>query len=446
MSGKKTVHGILEVIKSITSNRESGRLDVSSFGTHGTLLFSDGKLIDARLESLSGFQAVNAAVSLRNVEISFDHVAPVAHASTITPAEREVLLRFFGIETAEMEAPADKVEPNWNTTPEQVVPLTEVEEIPLTEEIPPVDLADPPTVEAEPPLLVGSTVGSTVGSSVRYPTGSPVTSIEDAREAFSRETAPPSFAFGFRPRVAVAIGLVLLVGLAVAATALRSKLKARQQAAVASVVASEPSVVPDEPRETKPTTEAKPTSEAKPTTEPTPVSKESPSVAVSQLKPPAQQNLPVQQNTAASARNVFSPPATVSAERRATTTDRDTNVRDLTGEWRVINTVEKTAYKSFDSMQVGFRLKINQRGKEFTARGEKFSENGQMLPAGSRTPIHLTGSINGDTVVATFIEEGRARRTNGRFVWKLQSGGDTLAGTFVTTAANSSGRSAVTKQ
>jgi hypothetical protein len=95
-------------------------------------------------------------------------------------------------------------------------------------------------------------------------------------------------------------------------------------------------------------------------------------------------------------------------------------------------------------MQVGFRLKINQQGKQFTAKGEKFSENGQTLPAASRTPIQLTGSIEGNKVVATFIEDGRMRRTNGRFVWRVQNDG--LAGTFVSTAANSSGKSAVTKQ
>lgn len=97
-------------------------------------------------------------------------------------------------------------------------------------------------------------------------------------------------------------------------------------------------------------------------------------------------------------------------------------------------------------MQVGFRLRINQNGKEFTAKGEKFSENGQTLPAARRTPIQVKGSIDGDKVVATFVEDGRIRRTNGRFVWRLHSSGDGLAGTFVSNAANSSGRSAVTKQ
>lgn len=430
MLEKKTVHGILDVIKSITANQESGRLDISSFGTHGTLLFNEGKLIDARLESLSGFQAVNAAVSLRNVEFSFDHVAPVAHASTITPAERVVLQRFFGIETAETEEVTDDAEPNWNATPEQVVPLAEVDEIAQP------DLVDRPTVEVESPLLAGSPVSSLSDSAA----GSTV----DRPDAFSRKTASQTFAFAFRPRVAVAVGLVLLVGLAVAATALRSKLKARQQAAVvASAVESEPSAVPDAQRE--PTTvqeEPNTVSDAQGAAKP--VAEKSASAAVSQSKTRVQQNTSSPQNTPA--RNASDPPATVSAVRGETTNDRAPSVQDLTGEWRVINTVEKTGYKSFDRLQVGFRLKINQQGKQFTARGEKFSENGQTLPAASRTPIHVKGSIEGDRVVATFVEEGKMRKTNGRFVWKLQSGGDALAGTFITTAANSSGRSAVTKQ
>ena len=356
MSEMKTVPGILDVIKGITANHESGRLDISSFGTHGTLLFKEGKLIDARLESLSGFQAVNAAVSLRNVDFSFDHVAPAAHVSTITPSERVVLKQFFGIEAADTEQAGEisELDSDWNTTPEQVVPFTELEEIPQT------DFEDMPTREIEPPV--------------------PASAIASGRQS----------AFFAKPRLALAVcvGLVLLAGLVMGAVALRSRVKALQQApSVASTVETEPS-------------------------------------SVSNINP--------------------SPPV-ASADRPETRDEPDANVQDLTGEWRVINTVEKTTYKSFDNMQVGFRLKINQQGKEFTASGEKFSENGRTLAADSRTPIHVRGSINGDEVVATFVEEGRSRKSNGRFVWKLKKGGDALAGTFVTNAANSSGTSAVTK-
>jgi hypothetical protein len=127
------------------------------------------------------------------------------------------------------------------------------------------------------------------------------------------------------------------------------------------------------------------------------------------------------------------------------TVEHNATMQDLNGEWRVVNTVEKTAYKSFDNMQVGFRLTINQNGNEFTAKGEKFSENGQTLPVARRTPIQVKGSIEGDKVVATFTEDGRTRRTDGRFVWKLRTNGHGLSGTFVSTAANSSGKSAVTR-
>lgn len=312
MSEMRSVSGILEVIENITSNHESGRLEIASAGTRGTLLFSEGKLVDARLGSLSGFQAVNAAVALRDVEVDFDHVTPASQLSSITPSERVVLKRFFGIEAAEMTEPADTTQPEieWNPAPAPVVPLSEAATIPLA-----------------------------------------VSSL---------------------PRLAVC--LVLLIGVAVGAIALRSRFKASQPSApVATAGESQPNVV----------------------TEPQPAPE---------------------------------------------------NVQDLTGDWQVINTVEKTAYKSFGNMKVGFRLKIDQQGTEFTGKGEKFSENGQTLPAANRTPISVTGSVDGDRVVATFVEDGSVRRTNGRFVWTLQNGRDQLAGTFVSTAANSSGKSSLTKE
>ena len=333
MADVKSGPGILDVIKSITANRESGRLEISSpgmygSGTHGVLLFTEGKLVDARLESLSGFQAVNAVVALPDVEFNFDHVAPAPQVVSITPSERVVLKQFFGIETAEMEEPVELVEadPGWNETPEQVVPLAEVEEF------------------------------APASNAKRFGNGR-------------------RFAFLLRPQIAV--GLVLLFAVVVGAVALRSKYKARQhsEATVANVVATpEPASAP---------------------------------VAVSQ--------------------------------------PQQSDVHDLNGEWRLINTVEKTNYKAFHHLQLGFRLKINQTGTEFTAQGEKFSENGQTLPANSRTPIQLTGSIDGDTVVATFVEDGQRRRSNGRFVWKLQSD-DRLTGTFISNAGNNSGTSAVTKE
>jgi hypothetical protein len=134
-------------------------------------------------------------------------------------------------------------------------------------------------------------------------------------------------------------------------------------------------------------------------------------------------------------------------EKRKTKIDQgDATSPNLTGTWRVTNVVRKTSYRSFEHLEVGFQLAINQTGRQFIAEGQKVSENGRILPISRRTPIHVTGSIDGDRIEATFFEEGLGRKTNGRFVWKIHNGGAGLSGMFVSTAAKSSGKSAATKE
>src|SRR4051794_14482070 len=93
------------------------------------------------------------------------------------------------------------------------------------------------------------------------------------------------------------------------------------------------------------------------------------------------------------------------------------SARDLSGKWNVVNTIETTSYSTYKNMKIGFHLSIDQTGSTFTGNGKKVSENGRSLPSGSRTPIKVKGSINGDQIEATFFEEGTARNSNGRFVW-----------------------------
>lgn len=404
----ENTHGILDLIKSITSNRESGRLEISSAGTHGALLFTDGKLVDARLGSLEGFPAVNAAVSLRDVEYSFVHATYPPHSGTIGPSERVVLSHFFGIEAVEMDESHSNPEVDWNVMPEQVVPLAEVDEMPQD------DLQDTPTIEARPlevPVLEEAPVE--------------VAAIPEATVVSPKVTNAHAFAFQ-RARVALYLALILAVTAAVA-IALRSRLNARRQvASVATSVSPQP----------QPVSESSPVPVKEESVAP-PAEKQVKQVTSKSPSVSHQQSSPVRSE---------SPSVAVNAKQRAESEQRDVNVRDLAGEWNVINTVEKTGYKSYNNMEVGFRLRIKQKGKDFTATGEKFSENGRNLPQNGRTPIHVTGSIDGDKIVATFVEDGSLRRTNGRFVWKLQSDGSGLTGTFASTAANSRGKSAATKQ
>ncbi|HKG61852.1 MAG TPA: DUF4388 domain-containing protein [Pyrinomonadaceae bacterium] len=120
-------------------------------------------------------------------------------------------------------------------------------------------------------------------------------------------------------------------------------------------------------------------------------------------------------------------------------------VRNLSGKWTIVNSVDTTGYRSFKNMKIGFDLSINQTGSTFTGSGRKVSENGRTLPADSRTPIQVKGSINGDRIEATFFEEGTARKSNGKFVWRLDKSGRGLTGNFATTAARSRGKSAATR-
>ncbi|HYK20054.1 MAG TPA: DUF4388 domain-containing protein [Pyrinomonadaceae bacterium] len=367
MSDIQNAQGILDFIQHITSNRQTGQLEIISSGSRGALLFSDGKLVDARLGSLTGFQAVNAAASLRDVQFSFNPLLSAPRSGSIAPAERVVLKRFFGIETAEIDEVDNQVEPeiDWNTTPHQVVPLTEVDDID------PNDLQETPTVEVK-----------RVASPIREE-ALPETAFLTKRSPFLRSP--------------VAISLILLVVMAAGAIVLIARLKARRESAVvASTVAEQSSSAPE--------------------------------------------------STVAEVKKEPLPAPTILAQQQSPRAQRDADVQDLTGEWRVINTVQKTAYKSYDNMKLGFRLTIEQTGKDFTARGEKVSENGRNLPAGSRTPISVTGSIDGDKVVADFVETGATRKTNGRFTWRLQPENAALNGTFVSAAANSSGKSAATRQ
>jgi hypothetical protein len=132
-----------------------------------------------------------------------------------------------------------------------------------------------------------------------------------------------------------------------------------------------------------------------------------------------------------------SPTREVSAESLA--------ARNLNGAWSVVNTVEKTSYQPFANLRIRYRLIVSQNGTRFTAEGEKLMENGRPLPTDGRTTLHITGTVEGETIGARFVEEGAHRKTSGRFVWRLERDGTLMKGTFVSTAANSSGTSVATK-
>jgi hypothetical protein len=333
---RKTLHngGILDVIKILSTNRESGKLEISAGKTGGAFFFKNGQLVDARVGDLTGFRAVNAVASMRDVRFTFDPSIYPPAVSSITPNERVVLKQFFGIETIDASTYEDEVTIETQRLPLPVIP--------------------------EP--------------------------VPDTR---------PSRSLLYRGGLVLAMLFILI---AVAAVALRNKYRERERAMAPAVATTQPVV--DEPTVSQRTVSQPTVSQ--------------PTVSQPRVAQPA-----VAQPVVA---------------------------RDLTGKWNVVNSVQKTSYRSFQNMNIGFELTINQSGKSFTGAGRKVSENGHSLPATSRTPIEVKGSIDGDRVEATFFEQGTLRKTNGRFVWRIDQASGGLNGTFVTTAAGSSGKSAARRE
>ena len=353
---------ILNFIRTLCANGESGRLEILAGAIQGELSFAEGKLVDARFGHLTGFPAVNAVAGMRDARFSFDPAFTPLGSSSITASERVVLKQFFGIETAAVSEYHEPVGLDWPE--EEVMPV--------------VDTADEVT-------LVGSHV---TAAEV------PVTAPPHVTVAELPNTPPPPASRFSYPAV-IALAVLAMAVIAAAAVLINRFNDSLSSKVVASV--------------------------------------ESPSR-------PAPARQPESPGVQPSATNPVPPTAAVNEDKKPLKA-----VRDLSGKWSVVNSIDTTAYGSYKNMKIGFDLSINQTGSTFTGNGHKVSENGRRLAANSRTPIQVKGSINGDRIEATFIEEGTARKSNGRFVWRMDKAGRGLTGSFATSAARSSGKSAATR-
>ena len=373
--------------------------------TDAAVFIDRGDLVDARFAKLTGFQAINALASLRDVTFSFDPAITPPTQSSITPNERILLRDFFGIGGANQEPQYPPFEGH-EEEPAQVVLLSEVDEPENLNVHEPfvTPVVTPLVTEASslsPPSFTESATATQ--DSPDYYDDQAVVS-DEATIVRSRKTPraenQPAITYGppSRSRVRPALfATMLTILVAGAAFALVYRLRGRSSPTPATVQTS---------------TDAGDQQ----------VSNGSTTPATVQTSTPASD-----------------PQVSTSRESPSVTPD-------LNGTWNVTNTVEQTAYQPYKNMEVGFELAINQTGNEFTGKGQKVSENGQSLPGTSRTPIIVRGSIDGDKVRATFSESGAMRKTSGRFVWRIDRAKGGLTGTFASDAARSRGRSAATKR
>lgn len=123
-------------------------------------------------------------------------------------------------------------------------------------------------------------------------------------------------------------------------------------------------------------------------------------------------------------------------EERASSSDPD-----LSGWWEMTNTIQSTNYPDYKGLRLGYRVQLEQDGGRIVGRGQKWSENGRTLPASARTPLSVTGTVDGRNINLEFTERGAKRTTNGSFSWTLSADRTALRGTFRSTAADTSGSS-----
>jgi multidrug efflux pump subunit AcrA (membrane-fusion protein) len=111
---------------------------------------------------------------------------------------------------------------------------------------------------------------------------------------------------------------------------------------------------------------------------------------------------------------------------------------DLSGWWELTNRIQATDYKNYVGLRLGYRIKLEQDGNRITGRGQKWAEDGRSVAGSARSPIRVSGTIDGDTLTLEFTEQGARRSSSGSFKLRL-SDRTTLRGSFSSNVAGTSG-------
>ena len=111
---------------------------------------------------------------------------------------------------------------------------------------------------------------------------------------------------------------------------------------------------------------------------------------------------------------------------------------NVAGSWTLKTQVESSSYSRYEGLQLGYEIRLDQKGDRVTGSGKKVTENGNDINPRGQTPLSLNGTIAGDRLTLNFVERGARRPTRGKFVLVLDDAGK-LRGRFSSTAAQSSG-------
>ena len=129
------------------------------------------------------------------------------------------------------------------------------------------------------------------------------------------------------------------------------------------------------------------------------------------------------------------------AEAEEEVEEEETAASDLSGWWEMTNRIEETNYAQYKGLRLGYRVQLEQEGNRLTGKGQKWTEDGRTIGSSGRTPITVTGKIEGRKVILSFTEYGAKRSSSGGFTWTLSADRTELRGSFWSTAADTKGRS-----
>jgi len=121
---------------------------------------------------------------------------------------------------------------------------------------------------------------------------------------------------------------------------------------------------------------------------------------------------------------------------------------NLSGEWRAIIKIESTSYRSFQDLEVEYKIHLIQKGYELSGSGEKIKDinpDGTQLyfERKKRVIIDIEGYFERKYIAKSKIylnisEEGRERESRATYFLTFNNHTN-LQGTFISTAADARG-------
>jgi penicillin-binding protein 1A len=126
-------------------------------------------------------------------------------------------------------------------------------------------------------------------------------------------------------------------------------------------------------------------------------------------------------------------------EERTRDEEEEEAVSDLSGWWELTNRIQSTDFRDYIGLRLGYRIKLEQDGSRITGSGQKQSEDGRALSGAARSPIRVSGTIDGDTLTLEFTEQGARRSSGGGFTLRLSADRTALRGSFWSDVAGTRG-------